>query len=360
MLYLHPAHHEASPKAISRRTSYLRVRLEFLPYPHLIPTLFNGCGSGPPLPLTAASSWTWVGHPVSGLQLLTLRPIKTWFPSGSMPEAFNLASTRNSPDRSTKSTRSTFVSVPQFVNTGFQVLFHSPPGVLFTFPSQYSALSVTEEYLALRGGPRSFPQGFPCPVVLWILPRFPGLRLRGFHPLRPVFPGPFPCPFQSLVQSEPRSARTAVWALPVPLAATPGIDVSFSSSGYLDVSVRRVPFHALWIQAWIHGVFPCGFPHSDIRGSPDICSSPRLFAAYHVFRRLSVPRHPPCALSCLTSLPCLYSVTDTVPLFLYCLLLLRISICHGSLRCLHRPRMSISLQLISFLDLQYSVFKVRC
>ena len=47
--------------------------------------------------------------------------------------------------------------LPQFVNTGFQVLFHSPPGVLFTFPSQYSALSVTKEYLALRGGPRSFP-----------------------------------------------------------------------------------------------------------------------------------------------------------------------------------------------------------
>ena len=34
--------------------------------------------------------------------------------------------------------------LPQLVNTGFQVLFHSPPGVLFTFPSQYCALSVTE------------------------------------------------------------------------------------------------------------------------------------------------------------------------------------------------------------------------
>ena len=45
--------------------------------------------------------------------------------------------------------------VPQLVNTGFQVLFHSPPGVLFTFPSQYYALSVTKKYLALRGGPRS-------------------------------------------------------------------------------------------------------------------------------------------------------------------------------------------------------------
>ena len=43
-----------------------------------------------------------------------------------------------------------------------------------------------------------------------------------------------------------------------------------------------------------------GFPHSDICGSTDICSSPQLFAACHVLRRLPVPRHPPCALSCLT------------------------------------------------------------
>ena len=50
------------------------------------------------------------------------------------------------------------------------MLFHSPPGVLFTFPSQYYALSVTKEYLALEGGPSDFPQGFSCLVVLWILP----------------------------------------------------------------------------------------------------------------------------------------------------------------------------------------------
>ena len=97
---------EASPKAISRRTSYLRVRLEFLRYPHLIPTLFNGCGFGPPSPFTAASTWTWIGHPVSGLHMLTQRPVKTWFPYGSAPEVLNLASIRSSPDRSTKSTRS--------------------------------------------------------------------------------------------------------------------------------------------------------------------------------------------------------------------------------------------------------------
>ena len=39
-----------------------------------------------------------------------------------------------------------------------------------------------------------------------------------------------------------------------------------------------------------------GFPHSDIRGSMLICSSPRLFAACHVLRRLPMPRHSPYAL----------------------------------------------------------------
>ena len=83
------------------------------------------------------------------------------------------------------------MALPQLVNTGVQVLFHSPPGVLFTFPSQYSALSVTKEYLALRGGPRAFPQGFSCLVVLWILLCQLQFRVRGFHPLWPVFPEPF-------------------------------------------------------------------------------------------------------------------------------------------------------------------------
>ena len=105
---------------------------------------------------------------------------------------------------------------------------------------------------------------------------------------------------RSRTQSEPRNARISVWALPISLAATFGIDVSFSSSGYLDVSVHRVPSVHLWIQCTVTEVCSAGFPHSDIHGSIDICSSPWLFAAYHVFLRLLVPRHPPCALSCFT------------------------------------------------------------
>ena len=50
----------------------------------------------------------------------------------------------------------------------------------------------------------------------------------------------------------------------------------------------------------VAGVFPAGFPHSETRGSTDICSSPRLFAACRVFLRLLVPGHPPCALYSLT------------------------------------------------------------
>ena len=95
-----------------------------------------------------------------------------------------------------------------------------------------------------------------------------------------------------------------VWALPISLAATFGIDVSFSSSGYLDVSVRRVPRMQLWIYCMLTEVCSAGFPHSDISGSMDICSSPKLFAAYHVFHRLLVPRHPPCALLRLTNFLC--------------------------------------------------------
>ncbi len=113
---------------------------------------------------------------------------------------------------------------------------------------------------------------------------------------------------RSRLQSEPHSARTMVWALPISLAATLRIDVSFFSSPYLDVSVQEVPLRTLWIHVRIHGVFPCGFPHSDIPGSSRICRSPGLFAACHVFHRLKVPRHPPCALCFLTRLLVLFKL----------------------------------------------------
>src|SRR6266516_3475848 len=55
-----------------------------------------------------------------------------------------------------------------------------------------------------------------------------------------------------------------------------------------------------FIQMVISRVHRDGFPHSEICGSKDACSSPQLIAACHVLHRLEVPRHPPCALSSLT------------------------------------------------------------
>jgi hypothetical protein len=128
---------KASPKAISGRTSYLRVRLEFLRYPHLIPALFNVRGFGPPVSVTSPSPWTWVDHTVSGLRLHTLSPY-----SDSLSlrlRLFNLTLHATVTRRFIlqKARRHTYIVLRLFVGTRFQVLFHSPPGVLFTFPSRY-------------------------------------------------------------------------------------------------------------------------------------------------------------------------------------------------------------------------------
>ena len=72
---------------------------------------------------------------------------------------------------------------------------------------------------------------------------------------------------ESFMQSEPQSARTLVCPLPISLAATLEIDFSFFSSGYLDVSVHRVPSVTLWIHVTVTEVCSAGFPHSDIHGS---------------------------------------------------------------------------------------------
>ena len=63
---------------------------------------------------------------------------------------------------------------------------------------------------------------------------------------------------------------------------------------------RAFPSYAYLIQRTIRRYCLRGFPHSEISGSMDICSSPKLIAACHVLRRLLMPRHSPCALYSLT------------------------------------------------------------
>ena len=151
---------KASPKAISGRTSYIRVRLEFLRYPQVIRQLFNGGRFGPPLPFTATSTCPWIGHPVSGLIHATLRAVHTRFPCGSTTESLNLAAHYNSPDHSTKGTISHFNVLYVLVSIRFQVLFHSPPGVLFTFPSQYCSTIGHQVVFRLRGWAPCILTGF--------------------------------------------------------------------------------------------------------------------------------------------------------------------------------------------------------
>ena len=141
MLYPRVSFSEASPKAISRRTSYLRVRLEFHRYPHVILTLFNGYKFGPPRDFTLASTCTWIGHPVSGLQHVTFALLRLAFTSASVLQHLNLATYHNSLARSTKSTWSLIapIACKHKVSGSFSLpsrgSFHLSLTVLFRYRS---------------------------------------------------------------------------------------------------------------------------------------------------------------------------------------------------------------------------------
>ena len=144
MLYLRISFFKASPKAISGRTSYLRVRLEFLRYPQVIPAFFNRHGFGPPRNFTSASSCSWIGHPVSGLRHATFSALlRLAFALAPMLNILTLLHIVTRWPVLQKVRDRSCIELSLLVNIGFQVLFHSPPGVLFTFPSRYYSLSVT-------------------------------------------------------------------------------------------------------------------------------------------------------------------------------------------------------------------------
>ena len=134
--------------------------MEFLRYPQVIPGHCNERGFGPPVSFTSPSACSWIGHPVSGLWPLTSRALNTRFPYGSTPEVLNLAAYNNSPDHSTKGTISRFNALYVLVNIWFQVLFHSPPGVLFTFPSRYCSSIGHQVVFRLGGWSPRLPTGF--------------------------------------------------------------------------------------------------------------------------------------------------------------------------------------------------------
>ena len=124
----------------------------------------------------------------------------------------------------------------------FQVLFHSPPGVLFTIPSRYSSAIGHREVFRRPSGLGRFTQDSTGPVLLGAAPAQPaGFRLRGCHPLRPPIPGdsatrPVQCTAprrggdgKNAPQTTPRPqpppgiARARFNHHPLPLATTHGI-----------------------------------------------------------------------------------------------------------------------------------------
>ena len=127
------------------------------------------------------------------------------------------------------------------VNTGFQVLFTPLPGFFSPFLHSTASLSVIRLYLGLGGGPPGFPASSSCSPVLWILSPACRFHLRDYHPLWFGFPTNSVSNLQWIIQSAtPTVLLQSVWPLSLSLAATKEIDVSFSSSAYLDVSVQRV------------------------------------------------------------------------------------------------------------------------
>ena len=93
-------------------------------------------GFGPPVPVTAPSTWPWIDHLVSGLRPATMAPYSDSV-SLRLPYLVKLATECKSLTHYTKGTPSPLARLRLFVCMRFQDLFHSPPGVLFAFPSQY-------------------------------------------------------------------------------------------------------------------------------------------------------------------------------------------------------------------------------
>ena len=137
---------------------------------------------GPPWDFTPTSTWPWIGHPVSGLRHATIALFKLAFASAPVLNTLTSLHTVTRRPVLQKVRHYTHVVLCLLVSIGFQVLFHSPPGVLFTFPSRYYTLSVTWSYLALGDGPPSFRQDSSCPDVLRIPLSFALLSNTGLLP----------------------------------------------------------------------------------------------------------------------------------------------------------------------------------
>ena len=145
------------------------------------------------------------------------------------------------------------------------------PGCFSPFPHGTGTLSVSREYLALPDGPGGFTQDFSCPALLRIPLGFLSLRVRGYHPLRPDFPGRFHSRYSCHnAVLQPRTCRNRDG-----LGCSPFARHYWGNHSYFlflrvlrCFSSPRSPTG----RAGVTGLQPAGFSHSDIRGSMAICA----------------------------------------------------------------------------------------
>ena len=126
------------------------------------------------------------------------------FPAAPYLPVLNLAAYINSPDRSTKSTTSSFNAFCVLVNTRFQVLCHSPPGVLFTFPSRYFSTIGHQVVFRLGGWSPRLPIGFHVSDGTLDTDHLLRISLTGLSPSLVGLPIPFGYTLKCLYRSEPR------------------------------------------------------------------------------------------------------------------------------------------------------------
>ena len=176
--------------------------------------------------------------------------------------------------------------------------------MLFAFPSRYWFTIGRQRVFSLGEWSPQFPTGLHVSGGTQDTASSSiGFRLQGSHLLWPRFPAGSPnrrIDNSTYAVLQPPSINTGVWAVPISLAATFGISVIYFPPGTEMVHFPGFARTHLCIQWAVIRVHRIGFPHSEISGSMPACGSPKLIAACHVFHRLLLPRHPPCALSSLT------------------------------------------------------------
>ena len=147
-------------------------------------------------------------------------------------------------------------------------------------------------------------------------PLYQPFRLRDCYSLSSSFPTVFHSTLPQLCRSAtPQSRSSAVWAFPRSLAATKGISVVFFSSGYLDVSLHRVPSVHLWIQCTVIRLSPYWVSPF---GNPWIKAHLQLPMAYRSLSRPSSALGAKASSLCFLSLDLLDQIlkTNQVPFFL--------------------------------------------